>query len=688
MRKSLTILFASVATLFGLALYANRVTTYADGRNAHIVPFIETVKTFGFGDTMTIRDLDRDSIPQGTTGRIINGDPARDSAIYLTYASVPSFIRDSTQIDSFFTAWGVTTPAPQIIFVSKDPPPPLPPLVVNDPIFVENFESWTTATWQAMARNPYALVSSTDQFIENSGSAEGSKHLRLFREAKSSAGAGCNNNTVGWEIESDNAANQFGAVGFGEIMNGATEVWVEFRVKFDAAPSTAPWGTLPDPAWSCSSAPDHKLLRMHSRFDFPNAYIAVKDGHEGSQHWTNHPSPTAGDTLMGSGSMGSSNPDWDNEWHTFRIYQKRSSAQGVLDGIGRFTIDRNGSRVLLNNTGSTFTYVPSDELDIWHEPLGWQRMQVGLNRNHWTNHDAQFRLDAFKIWTDTGNGGPGWIGEELNDPLPYPNEPLGMTEMYAFNTNFTDQAGPNNFSFIDHLTQDPFGWRRAGSTNPLNFFAGDPRDIGFPLPPSGSDTVAVGRWPLNFGVGSAPFSYEYNRSWAGQPQRASMYWSVWMYIDPAFTWHPTTTKGFWVSQNQSNNHFVYLSKDSSVYFGMFLQFNDGPPDGLVSSNVRYPGLPLANIPIGRWFRAEWLFVANSGPGVKDGKYRVYFDGIEQKIASVDTVYYFDSADNDRAFSTARWNPTWGGGQNLPVPQEQYILIDDWYVSTSSNRVNP
>ena len=81
MKNAFVILLASVATLFGVALAAreSKVTTYGDGLNAHIIPYIETVKIFGFGDTLTIRELDVDSVPQGTSGRKLDGNPQRDS---------------------------------------------------------------------------------------------------------------------------------------------------------------------------------------------------------------------------------------------------------------------------------------------------------------------------------------------------------------------------------------------------------------------------------------------------------------------------------------------------------------------------------------------------------------------------------------------------------------------------------
>ena len=288
-----------------------------------------------------------------------------------------------------------------------------PPPSANDPVFVENFEGFTTTTWRAQDRNPYAVIAPNDHFIETTGSPEGSNHLRLFRAAKSTS-AGCVNNTVGWEVENNGTAAQTGAEGFGNIMQSATEVWIEFYVKFDSSGS-APWGTLPDPAWGCSGNPYHKLLRVHSLPVHNPDYIGMKDGTSAGPLWRNSIIPNFEQHPNGSGDMLSATQDWDDTWHLIRIHAKRSSSGGVADGVIQWTIDRpsGGSRVLLNSLGGHGTYMPSDSIDTWW--TGWNYMQVGLNRNHWTNHDAQFRLDNFRIWTNTGNGGPGWVNTTLDD---------------------------------------------------------------------------------------------------------------------------------------------------------------------------------------------------------------------------------------------------------------------------------
>ncbi len=291
---------------------------------------------------------------------------------------------------------------------------PGPPPSGNDPVFTEDFESFTTATWQAMdaAQDPYNLTNGQDQFIETSGSAEGDNHLRLFRAAKSSPGAGCNNNSVGFEITSNAAPG----VDFGTLMAQATEFWMEFYIKYDASPSSAPWGTNPDPDWDCSSAPDHKLLRLYVDAGGSFNYWAMKDGHFTADLWS------VGVPRKDDGSGQTENDAgpgrfwWDNTWHLIRIHGKRSSSRGVLDAEAHFTIDSAGVRIILNKAGrgpAGDRFDPHDELDIWW--VNWLAAEWGLNRNHWTNHDAQYRMDLLRIWTNTGNGGPGWTGVTLED---------------------------------------------------------------------------------------------------------------------------------------------------------------------------------------------------------------------------------------------------------------------------------
>jgi len=275
---------------------------------------------------------------------------------------------------------------------------------------------------------------------------------------------------------------------------------------------------------------------------------------------------------------------------------------------------------------------------------------------------------------------------------PGTREPAGMIDMFGNNANHPgDIDGPDEFNSIDYIAYDPQGMRgtEAGIAGG-KLSTGNPTalGIGAPLPPTGSQSVLIGKWPAGFGTGQAPFDISYERNWTVNPPRKSMYWSMYMYIDDAFELHPNSTKAFWVSQNQNNNHVVMMARNGQSGFGILLQFNDGPPDGEVSNNVDYGGMWATDILAlrGSWFLIEFLFVANSANTVHDGKYRVWIDGVEK--VSHDTVYYFDSADSDKAFSLAKWNPTWGGGCDCDVQQDQYILIDDWYVSVSDSRVTP
>lgn len=294
------------------------------------------------------------------------------------------------------------------------------PPSVNDPIYTENFESWTTTTWRSIngsggfgVRNPYRLQGDTlDFFIETTGSPEGSNHLRLFRDAKSTAGGGCQNNTIGFQIEGGNSPSYR----FGAIMGNGYEFWMEFYVKFDSGGS-APWGTLPDPAWSCSGNNGHKLMRVYIQPSLGGGnFWQFKDGKSANLNWALGAPQTGDSVLQNDITHPGSAAYWDNEWHLFRMHAKRSSVRSALDGIAQFTIDdRADGRILINASKPTF--IPFDEVDTWW--TSWEYAQFGINRNHWTNHDAQFRFDNIRIWTPTadgGNGGPGWVGDTLGNP--------------------------------------------------------------------------------------------------------------------------------------------------------------------------------------------------------------------------------------------------------------------------------
>ncbi len=78
---------------------------------------------------------------------------------------------------------------------------------------------------------------------------------------------------------------------------------------------------------------------------------------------------------------------------------------------------------------------------------------------------------------------------------------------------------------------------------------------------------------------------------------------------------------------------------------------------------------------GEWHTYEFHFVANT-PGVYNGLYRMWTDGV--LVHEATDIGYFDTGITAK-FDTLYFNPTYGGGSN-PVPADQYLDIDEWYMS--------
>ncbi|MDX2010224.1 MAG: hypothetical protein SFW67_08545 [Myxococcaceae bacterium] len=80
---------------------------------------------------------------------------------------------------------------------------------------------------------------------------------------------------------------------------------------------------------------------------------------------------------------------------------------------------------------------------------------------------------------------------------------------------------------------------------------------------------------------------------------------------------------------------------------------------------------------GQWHRVE-LFLQVNTPGIADGIYRAWVNGIQ--IANHTNVPYY--AAGQTADRGLHWiNPTSGGGL-ASVPADQFFLLDDWHVSLS------
>lgn len=134
----------------------------------------------------------------------------------------------------------------------------------------------------------------------------------------------------------------------------------------------------------------------------------------------------------------------------------------------------------------------------------------------------------------------------------------------------------------------------------------------------------------------------------------------------------TGTKFFFFNQQQGNNHYVNLTEGGQLLPAVSMQsaFGFGTPSG----PNHFVAQPLTK---GVWHELEILIVANT-PGTYNGQLRMWVDGA--LMQSANDMGYFASGTTPR-FENMYFNPTYGGGRN-PVPADQYVDIDHWYVSAA------
>ncbi|HEY0930070.1 MAG TPA: Ig-like domain-containing protein [Gemmatimonas sp.] len=132
----------------------------------------------------------------------------------------------------------------------------------------------------------------------------------------------------------------------------------------------------------------------------------------------------------------------------------------------------------------------------------------------------------------------------------------------------------------------------------------------------------------------------------------------------------TGTKFFFFLQQQGNNHYIGMTNGGlfQPMLGLQSTFGYGTPSG----PNHYTPSPLSK---GDWHELEVLVEANT-PGQYNGKYRMWVDG--QLLVTRTDVGYF-AAGQVVKFEEMYFNPTYGGGYN-PVPADQSIDIDHWYMS--------
>lgn len=234
----------------------------------------------------------------------------------------------------------------------------------------------------------------------------------------------------------------------------------------------------------------------------------------------------------------------------------------------------------------------------------------------------------------------------------------------------------------------PFGAGPSGTSgNWYQYPQGDP-DVTIQSAnnaPRSPNSVIQTRFNTGLPGGSAPVDLG---GWdaTGLPagEKSKVYLSIWLRIvGNDFENHPTGSKmgfiayGRSVASGQNEGFFSLLGNGSQTPASSFrIQFNQQGPTLRV-----LPGNTGANatFTVGTWHHWEAVWELNSGPGVADGIFRWWQDGI--LIASYSDIVYLTQG-NTVGFNLWKWNPTWGG-QNGPVrTRPDYIQIDDVYLSGS------
>jgi hypothetical protein len=233
-----------------------------------------------------------------------------------------------------------------------------------------------------------------------------------------------------------------------------------------------------------------------------------------------------------------------------------------------------------------------------------------------------------------------------------PNQPSGYSSIYS---NPMGTLPPKNPSL------DVFGFQNYFGTSALSIRneTSVPEFLRVTFP---AGTAGGADYPNAFLAGNA-FSSSGNKS--------RLYIRLRFRISSNWTDNGNTgTKFFFFNQQQGNNHYVNLTEGGQLRPAVNMQssFGFGTPSG----PNHFVAQPLTK---GEWHELEILIVANT-PGAYNGQLRMWVDGA--LMQSANDMGYFAAGTTPR-FENMYFNPTYGGGRN-PVPADQYVDIDHWYVS--------
>ena len=252
------------------------------------------------------------------------------------------------------------------------------------------------------------------------------------------------------------------------------------------------------------------------------------------------------------------------------------------------------------------------------------------------------------------------------------DEPVGYTEAFS-----------NPMSTVPPLgSSDAYGFQRFDQpTNHLSIVSdgsGNESDSSYLR-------VAFPNGHPGGGVYETPFVS--GSGFGSGGDKREMYWRCVYKISADWTDNGNTaTKFNFVDQSPgsgaiANNHYINLTSLGTLSPYLAIQRNNWDVGGTSSQNYP-PG--LANVTRkGKWNKLEVQLIANTiVAGVSeanDGTVRVWLNNT--LLFEYTNVCFFHRS------MTASWksnycNPTYGGGSNA-VPQDQYIDIDHWYVSTKA-----
>lgn len=237
--------------------------------------------------------------------------------------------------------------------------------------------------------------------------------------------------------------------------------------------------------------------------------------------------------------------------------------------------------------------------------------------------------DTASVTISTGGGGG-----------PHPNEPPGMTALLNSAWDSLPPALP---------ARNAEGWGFDYNTQSRASVFVDPS-----APESPSNVLRMS-FPQGFVGGSSPVVLD-----NVLPVRAKIYVSMW-----------ERRSAGWSDNGNAGTKRFYLN-DADISAQSYSAKNSNLTEHVVLAGSHFDG---GYVPVGQWVHFEFLFVCNT-PGVADGSFDMWVNG--QRWFHLTGIRFVGSG-HRRGFSWLQLSPTYGGGGN-PVPKNQFIDIDQFYVS--------